>query len=521
MSRAPMILDADGNPLRRQASAHDAGNSYSRALAHWNPLAGSADSDLLPELSQIVARSRDITRNHGFTSGVMQTHLDNVVGAQLRLSAKPDYRVLGITAEAASEWARDTEAKFRNYAEDPGFWCDAQRRTTLSGIIGRSYRAILLNGGSLNIAYWKKRGGAYATMIQSVEIDRLSNPNGAPDTPNLRGGVELGEYGEEIAYHIRKAHPGEMYGLMGVNNFEWERIPRETSWGRTNVIHSFDPERIGQSRGKPLLAPIIEKMKMLDHYERTELQAAIVNAMFAAFITSPYDAEMVSQSLGFDANNLSAYQKQRAEFHSERNLRLDGVRIPHLFPGEKFEAMAHTRPNEAFAAFEEATLRNIAAGANLTYEQVSRDYSKTNYSSARAAMLESWKFFAGRRQFLSQHIGAPIYALWMEEAIDRGHVVLPPGAPGFYDAKAAWTRCKWIGPSMGWIDPLKEADAVGRRLELGITTLESECAATGEDWEDVLDQQAREKQRREDLGLLPAGAAPADRKYTTDQETRV
>lgn len=520
MASASTILDATGEPLRRSATAHDAGNSYSRALAHWQPVTGSADSDLLPELAQIIARSRDITRNHGFTSGVMQTHLDNVVGAQLRLSAKPDYRVLGISPEAASEWARDTEAKFRNYAEDPGFWCDAQRRTTLSGIIGRSYRAMLTNGGSLNLGLWKKRGGPYATMIQSIEIDRLSNPYGAPDTPNLRGGVELGEYGEEVAYHIRKSHPGDMYGLMGAGNFQWDRVARETPWGRTLVMHTFDPDRIGQSRGKPLLAPIIEKMKMLDHYERTELQAAIVNAMFAAFITSPYDSEMVSQGLGFDTNQLTAYQKQRAEFHGERNLKLDGVKIPHLFPGEKFEFQANTRPNESFAAFEEATLRNIAAGANLTYEQVSRDYSKTNYSSARAAMLESWKFFAGRRHFIGQHVGVPAYALWLEEAIDRGDVVLPSGAPGFYDAKAAWTRCKWIGPSMGWIDPLKEADAVGRRLELGITTLEAECAATGEDWEDVLDQQARENTRRAKLGLASPGAAPPERKYSTDLEAR-
>src|SRR5690606_23996427 len=129
-----------------------------------------------------------------------------------------------------------------------------------------------------------------------------------------------------------------------------------------------------------------------------------------------------------------------------------------------------------------------------------------------------WKFFRTRRMQFGSDFCTPIYALWLEEAIDKGIVQIPPGAPDFWEAYPAWVSCKWIGPSMGWIDPLKEADPVARRLELNITTLEAECAAQGEDFDDVLQQRARELKRMRELGLAPAAAAPEGRTYSTDRE---
>jgi len=53
----------------------------------------------------------------------------------------------------------------------------------------------------------------------------------------------------------------------------------------------------------------------------------------------------------------------------------------------------------------------------------------------------------------------------------------------------------------GWIDPVKEAQAAQLRMEIGISTLEDECAEQGKDWEEVLEQRAREKGKLEELGL--------------------
>ena len=80
-------------------TSHKAASQTLREIASWQPGRGSADSDLLPELDTIVARSRDLTRNHGIAAGAMQTLSDNIVGTGFRLSAKPDYKALGKTKE--------------------------------------------------------------------------------------------------------------------------------------------------------------------------------------------------------------------------------------------------------------------------------------------------------------------------------------------------------------------------------------------------------------------------------------
>ena len=65
----------------------------------------------------------------------------------------------------------------------------------------------------------------------------------------------------------------------------------------------------------------------------------------------------------------------------------------------------------------------------------------------------------------------------------------------------AYTRCKWIGSGQGWVDQVKEAQACQLRMEIGLSTLENECASQGLDWEEVVEQRLREKNKLRKLGL--------------------
>ena len=91
-------------------TAHSSASTTARELSSWQPTQGSADNDLLPELSTIVSRSRDLARNHGVAAGAIQTLNDNIVGVGFRLSAKPDYKLLGKTKEWEEEWQGKVES---------------------------------------------------------------------------------------------------------------------------------------------------------------------------------------------------------------------------------------------------------------------------------------------------------------------------------------------------------------------------------------------------------------------------
>ena len=187
-----------------------------------------------------------------------------------------------------------------------------------------------------------------------------------------------------------------------------------------------------------------------------------------------------------------------------------------VFPGDKVAPFTPSRPNAAYGTFVENILRHIGTGLNLPFELLMKDFSKTNYSSARAALMEAWRFFMGRRQWLATYWARPVYELWLEEAINKDLIE----APGFYGNKALWTRCKWIGPGRGWIDPVKEAQASKIRMEIGLSTLEDECAIQGLDWEEVLEQRAREQTKMQELGLPLPCIEPStnDNSSETDNE---
>lgn len=484
------ILDSSGNPLKASDTAHRAASHRSRELSSWLPPLGSADSDLLGELPTLVSRSRDLTRNHGVAAGAMQTLSDNVVGTGLRLSATPDYKALGKDKAWADEWARDVESQWRAWAESTD--CDAANSLNFAGLTSLVFRSSLINGEALALPLWlDRRGNDFATTIQLVEADRLSNPIGKQDNKTLRAGIEIDAYGAPRAYHIRKNHPGDAYlGAGGGSEQDWQRIPVRTAFGRKRVLHIHDKERTGQHRGKPLLSSIMPMFKMLDHYERSELQAAVVNAMIAAFIETPLDGESIGEMFGGSTDDYIAAR-------NEWDVKLQGGSIIPIFPGDKVAPFTPSRPNNGYGQFVENILRHIGAGLNIPFELLMKDFSKTNYSSARAALLEAWRYFNAQRQWLSTYWARPVYELWLEEAINKGRI----DAPDFYERKAAWTRCKWIGPGRGWVDPVKEAKAAHLRMQIGLSTLEDECASQGLDWEEVLEQLAREKAKITELGL--------------------
>lgn len=379
------------------------------------------------------------------------------------------------------------------------------------------FRHKLIDGDAVSVLEYRLdrlgRGkGRYATTVQIVDPDRLSNPQQNFDMPNIRGGVEIDADGAPVAYHFREAHIGDWWS--GAKTMTWRRIPRETAWGRPHVVHDFDHERGAQHRGNGILTPVIQRLKMLVKYDESELEAAILNAIFAAYIESPYDPEMVQAALGenFDDTSLGAYQDGRIEFHKDRRLTLqNGARMPIMYPGEKINTVNAARPYSNFEVFESAVLRNFSSGTGLSPQQVTQDWSDVNYSSARSSLLEAWKTLTRRRDDFATGFAQPILTAFVEEVHDNEDLPLPTNAPDFVDARAAYSRARWMGPGRGWVDPVAEKKGAILGLDAGLSTLEIEVGENvGEDWEEILDQRQREIESCLKRGLPLPSWAQAD-----------
>lgn len=168
---------------------------------------------------------------------------------------------------------------------------------------------------------------------------------------------------------------------------EWERIPAFTAWGRRRFVHLMDRERTGQSRGRP----VVSEFRMAGKYASNELKASVANSLVAAFLESDLSQEAAGALFGDDPR--AAWSKSAGgAARTNADLRkMDAGAVIPLPAGARLSSFAPSRPNQVFEAFMLAVMRNIAAGMNMPYELLLKEFSRTNYSSARAALLEAWR----------------------------------------------------------------------------------------------------------------------------------
>lgn len=494
--------------------AYEGAAGFSREMAMWHPPLQSADMDILPEKALSDARVRDSLRNDAYVHNGATIQKDNIVGEMFLLNSKPHHKVLGLDEVWAEEFQEEVEAKFTLYAESIRNFPDAARKLTLTGLTRLAVGVHAATGEVLASVEWMRSGyRPFSTALQMIDVDRLGNPNGEMDTPTLRGGVQLDRFGAPLGYWIRESHPTDWTDPDG---YRWRFIPAtrgqvtgNPGWDRPQMIHIIDQWRPAQSRGISAMVTALKEMRMTKKFRDVVLQSAVLQATYAASIESDLPSEVALAQAGGNDNAVinysQAYLGQVAKYiGGSRNIHIDGVKVPVFYPGTKMKLQNAATPGGVGSEFESSLLRYIAAILGVSYEQLSKDYSKANYSNLRAAIADTDRRMRVQKRNVADRFASTFYRLWLEEALNRGEITaMPRNAPNWYDGlnQEAYSACEWIGASMGQIDELKETQAAVLRVNNGLSTRESELARLGKDWRVVFRQLAREKALAENQGL--------------------
>lgn len=512
---------AGGTPLA-MGGGFEGADRFDSSVALWSPPLQSADADVLPDKEIGDARARDMLRNDAYVQGAANLHKDNIVGAQFLLNARPDSRaIFGKYDEVfEDEFQQEIETLFDLYAESPNNWIDASRTNTFTSLVRLAVGVHLAGGEVLATAEWDRRAsGEFKTMVQMIDTDRLSTPDKYLNEKDVRAGIRFDRNGAPQTYYIRKEHPHDVRWNWQMP--EWSEIAVRKPWGRLQVIHIHEQIRPDQSRGYSDLMSSLKATHIGKKVREINLQRLLTQSIYAASITSDLPSDTVFAQLG--GNDLTAEQAQKmitgyaegylgaiAQYTSgAKNLAIDGVKIPHLFPGTKLDLLAPPKDNFDVSGFETSLMRYQAAAAGVSYEQLSRDYTKTNYSSFKAAGAETRKFMQSRKKIVADRFASAIYRLLLEEAVNANRLsTFPARKAGLLYTNSvlnlrfeALARCEWIGASQGQVDELKETEAAVLRIESGLSTAEDELARLGKDWRKVYRQLRREQLERERLGL--------------------
>lgn len=508
------ILDRYGQPMALSNGYSGAGAGSGGQLLDWTPNAKTADAAILPSLVLGNTRAEDLVRNNAFASNAKQLHIDNIVGHLFRLSYKPNARRLGVNEDDIRSFSKDVEQVWKEISEDPNCYLDVERKRTFTMMVREAIGTHTTLGEVMCMPHWINRGDSpVKTAFQMINPMQVSNPNGSFDTNSLKGGFEVDAFGAAIAAHIQSTSTLGMGDGLG---WEWKRVPMRTKWGRPRFIHVFEPTSSGQTRGANQFLSVLEQMKILPKMQNIKLQNAAVSAMFAATLETTLGTEDAYEILGGLAGKEgdAAYNRVMGrfnEYQEKTNLKLDGVKIPHLQPNQTLKTHTSGNVDNGYVDLESSVLRWLSAGLNVPYEQLARDYKQSSYSSARASIMEGWRYFMGRRKIIAARFATTLFRLVFEEMIHRKLITLPSGARmGLYDGLAAWTNCEWIGTGRLAIDGLKEVKEAVLRIESGLSSYEKEFALMGEDYQETFAQQVREMKERKEAGLPLASWAAAE-----------
>ena len=478
--------------LRYEMSLQFRGAEDSRLRADW--IFGQSDpTPPSNERSILRERSRDLLRNDPVATGAADTLGINIVGQGLQPQSRLRAEYLGISPEKARELQKQAEMVWQTWKP----FADSANRLDFDELQFLAMRKIVEDGEIIALPIMAgEKWRPLKRAIELLESDRLENTSPKPGMTSMDSAVETGSRGEVIAYYIKKAT-----NQPNIKN-ESQRITARDSEGRPKVLHVFPTKRPGQLRGIPWFAPVMTLFKDLNDTVEAEVIAARVSACLAVFVT-------------MNDPNYGAFMGQ-TETEPSTNARIQSLEpglIGYLKQGESINVVNPNRPGDTFAPFVEMVLRMIGMSLNLPYELLTKDFSKTNYSSARAAMLEGRRMFLTWRSWFSRKFCQPIWDLILEEAYLRDLF----NAPDFYEFRSEYTRASWIGGGWGWVDPVKEVESSKKAIDYGLSTLSDEVAGQGKDWEEVLEQKKREKEKLEELGLN-LDATTGDRRPQTDDE---
>lgn len=437
-----------------------------RRTGGWVTAGNSANAEIGIALSKLRERSRDLIRNNAYAARAVAEIVGNAVGTGITVQARSgnpeqDRRI----NEAWSVWAEQ---------------CDADGQLDFSGIQALVARTVFESGECL-VRFRQRRAGdglAIPLQLQVLEPDFLDQTKTQKTASGyIIQGVEFDLVGRRVYYWLFGQHPGDIVqtGVRGGAGLQSVRVPA------SEVLHIYRKDRPGQVRGVPWLAPVIVTLRDLDEYEEAELVRKKIEACFAAFVTQPQGPEGPTIA---PATPDPATGKRVESFEP-------GM-IEYLKPGEEI-SFAAPSASAGYRDFIAAKQAQIATGLQLTYEQLTGDLSRVNYSSYRAGLLSFRNGIEGFRwlTFIPMFC-TPVWQRFVQIASVAGLIGDPEPVPA-----------EWTPPGFGSVDPYKDSVATLNRLRTGTLTLRQAIAEQGYDPDAQLDQIAEINRVLDERGIVP------------------
>jgi lambda family phage portal protein len=393
-----------------------------------------------PDRDRLRARARWLSANNAIMDNIDNAIINNVIGTGIHLQSRT----------GKTKFDTDVEKLWLDWSNNPKA-CDATGRFTFPTMQRMILKTRLVDGE----IFIYKRVTKDGLKLQLIEADFL-------DSTRDDGGVEIDGFGVPVRYHF-----------LDSNN-------KKYTIDAKYIINYFMAERPTQYRGVSEYKQAILDIKNFSAFQTASIQGARARANIAY---------AVKHTSGM-ADNFNADLKEKIQ-------QINGVSVLYLGENEDITKLDPDSVATDYVQFSENTIRLIATARKVSYELSFRDYSKVNFASSRASLLQDFKRFDLEQTHLVDYILNDIYKTWLEVEILAGRIK----ANGFEKAPDKWIKPKWIMPKRDLVDPLKEITAIEKKIKLNLTTETDVANSEGQDYEQILAKKAEEMKLKEKYGI--------------------
>jgi lambda family phage portal protein len=433
------------------------GAKRGRRTDGWRTSGASANAEALPSLPALRARSRDLVRNSPHATKALSELVSGVFGTGIR-----------------PVWGKSTRAAWKTWAEEE---CDAEGQLDFHGLqrlIGNCF----FESGEVLVRFRIRRpedGLRVPLQLQVLEPDFLdSSRMGVVEGNLVIGGVAFDRLGRRVGYWLFPEHPGEV--AIVPKSLQSRFVPA------TEVVHLYSKDRPGQVRGVPQCAPVILKHRDFADYQEAELMRKKIEACFAVFVRGDDDSLSIGALKDAPAGSATGTPKSET---------LRPGMIKYL-KGAEDVSFANPTPSASGGQFESGMLHTMAAGWRLTYERMTGDFSKVNYSSARAGE----NLF---RDYVEQVQWLTVIPMLLRSVTTRWAVTAKL-AGVIADGEERPTD--WTTPRLRYVDPAKEIKADKEAMLGGLKSWREGLRERGYDPDQVLAELIEERKAFAAAGLL-------------------
>jgi len=467
-----------------QVQARYDGAGHGRRMAGWKA-PGSGPNRAMAGLETLRNRLHDALRNEWQAKAGERVWITNLVGTGII----PRHRV----ADA------DQKSRFKAVLEDFIPIADADGNVDFYGLQTLAVRA-WISSGEVFARLRPRRpsdGLAVPLQVQLLESEMvpmldLDHHADLPRGHYIRSGKEFDPIGRPVAWWCYREHPGDA-DASGASLSNLTRVPV------AEMLHMYEPQRIGQIRGVSDLATVLVKLRSLTDLDDAVLTRQSLANLFAMFIVRPTPAG------GPSMDPLTGLPVQQGGDGSPWLGLQPGI-SQELAPGEDVKFSEPPDAGANYADFSRQQHLGVAAGWGTPYELMTGDIKDVSDRTARIVINE-FRRYCQQRQW---QIIIPMFCQPIINAVARAAVLAGRIDPA---ELREFTRVHWSPQGWEYIHPTQDAQGKQILRDLGVLSETQIILERGDDPDEVGQQYAEDAARRKANAMPPAqpgGAVPTE-----------